>query len=222
MKKALVVGATGTIGSAIVQSLQTRDYSIQEEWNSKTRPDLSEENAFDEISSDLEVAIYAAGINVISPVEEMSISEWREVLDINLTAAFRFSKAIIKNLGGRKTKIVFISSIMAMHPYPNRAAYSASKVALESLTRSLAVESRGRYSAMTIRLGHINKLMATTNTALELLPAVKLSTPDNNLTSPREVGELIADLIPHVPLLNGSILEADRGYSINIWPLSKF
>lgn len=221
MKKALVVGATGTLGKVIVEKLESENYSIIENWKSESRPDLRLDKAFENISTNLDVAIYAAGLNAISSIEKLSLSEWNEIIQINLTSAFNFSKAIITSLDVIKTRIIFLSSIMAQHPYPNRIAYSTAKGGLESLTRSLAVESRGRFSVLTIRLGHINKLMASTKTNKNLLPAVKSLSLDNNLTTPKEVADLVVDLIPHIPLLNGAILEADRGYSINRWPLGQ-
>lgn len=221
MRKALVVGATGTIGSAIVSRLEVENFFIVEKWKLDSRPDIRDETAFENLGTDIDVAVFAAGLNAIKSLENFTLNEWNEVLQVNLTSAFNFAKALISSLDEIKTKIIFLSSIMAQHPYPNRVAYSTAKGGLESLVRSLAVESHGRFSVIAIRLGHINKLMSSTNTNKKLLPAVKSLSLDYKLTTPQEVADLIFDLIPHIPLLNGSVIEADRGYSINRWPLGE-
>ena len=222
MKSALVVGATGTIGSALCRRLALDGFSIAPEWISKSRPDLSSEEAFASIPDDLDVAIFAAGVNAICPVDELSILDWNHVVDINLSSAFRFAQKVIRNIRNQNPKIVFISSIMANHPYPDRTAYAAAKGGLESLCRALAVESRGRYSTIAVRLGHIDRLMASTVASANLLPAVRELSPDKTLTSPEEVANLIVDILPHMSLINGAIIDADRGYTINRWPLINF
>lgn len=84
-----------------------------------------------------------AGINPhYHPLTATPLSEWDEVLQVNLLASAMFARAIGLYLseaaqGGR---IVNISSIGSLTGLPNIGAYNASKAALDALTRSLAVE----------------------------------------------------------------------------------
>ena len=219
MKSAVVVGATGNIGKALQQSLNG-DYLLDPLWLGDSRPRVGDENAFNQLPLSVDVGIYAAGINVVKPLDQMSDAEWDSVFEINVSAAFRFARAIESKFPEDGSGVlVFISSIMSTHPYPNRLAYASSKGAIESFARALAVEANGKFSTFCIRLGHIDALMSTTKTNPELLKRVKILSPGNELTQPQEVANLIRDLIPHAKLINGSIIDADRGYTINRWPL---
>ena len=83
-----------------------------------------------------------AGINpYYHPVTESPLSEWDEVLRVNLLGAAAFARAVGRELaeagGGR---IVNLSSIAGLTGLPNIGPYNASKAALDALTRTLAVE----------------------------------------------------------------------------------
>jgi NAD(P)-dependent dehydrogenase (short-subunit alcohol dehydrogenase family) len=121
---------------------------------------------------------------------------------------------------GNATFIV-ISSIMTTHPYPGRAAYTASKAALEGLTRELAVEW-GRYgiSANCIRLGHLGSLMKTTSANPGLLNAVKDHTPMKHFVEAKDVAAYIIWLAEGGSRsVSGTIIDFDPAYVINRWPL---
>lgn len=84
-----------------------------------------------------------AGINPFyHPVAETPLSEWDEILRVNLLGAAAFSRAVGLALaeGGRGGRIVNLSSIAALTGLPNIGPYNASKAALDALTRTLAVE----------------------------------------------------------------------------------
>jgi 3-oxoacyl-[acyl-carrier protein] reductase len=170
----------------------------------------------------IDAAIYLAGINIVKPVEEMTIEEWQKVIDINLTGAFRFAKTCLPGLKRAGTStFVGISSIMATHPYPNRSPYAASKAGLEGLIRQLAVEW-GKYGIATqgVRLGHLEGLMKTGTKSTELLDTVKKHVPSGILIQPEDVGSYIAWLCSgRAQAISGGIIDFDPAYSINRWPL---
>lgn len=89
------------------------------------------------------------------PFEELTLEEWRLVIDTNLTGAFLCSQEavrIMKNqqpMGGR---IINNGSISAHAPRPNSAPYTASKHAMTGLTRSLSLDFR----AFNIAVGQID------------------------------------------------------------------
>jgi len=73
--------------------------------------------------------------------ETLTLAEWRQVLDTNLTGAFLFARAAAPHMmRQRRGKIINISSTSADKGTPYFAAYCASKAALSSLTRCLASE----------------------------------------------------------------------------------
>jgi NAD(P)-dependent dehydrogenase (short-subunit alcohol dehydrogenase family) len=84
-----------------------------------------------------------AGINPhYRPVTETPLSEWDEVLQVNLLGAAAFARAVGRHLAeaGTGGRIVNLSSIAGLTGLPNIGPYNASKAALDALTRTLAVE----------------------------------------------------------------------------------
>jgi len=89
----------------------------------------------------VDILVNCAGITKRTPTLEVSESEWGNILEINLTGAFRtcqiFGCKMIERRYGRIINVASLASRVALHEV---AAYSASKSALASLTQSLAVE----------------------------------------------------------------------------------
>jgi dihydroanticapsin dehydrogenase len=91
----------------------------------------------------LDILVNNAGIfPKIKPLHEISESEWNEVIDINLTGQFRFTKAAIPHLQKTRGSIINIASNAGLKAYENfnADAYSASKAALVLLTKTWAIE----------------------------------------------------------------------------------
>jgi NAD(P)-dependent dehydrogenase (short-subunit alcohol dehydrogenase family) len=87
----------------------------------------------------LDGVVSNAGIMIRKPIRQLTIAEWRRVLDVNLTAAFLLAKAGEKALREAKGAIVTIASTRAFMSEPNTEAYSATKGGLVALTHALAV-----------------------------------------------------------------------------------
>jgi len=93
----------------------------------------------------IDVLVNNAGVSLITPAEETTLSDWRRVLEVNLTGPFltcrEFGKAMLEQGSG---SIVNISSVAGLVGIADRAAYNASKHGLVGLTRTLAAEWGGR------------------------------------------------------------------------------
>ncbi|MGI0060761.1 MAG: SDR family NAD(P)-dependent oxidoreductase, partial [Nitrosotalea sp.] len=77
----------------------------------------------------------------IGPSEDLSIEEWKRVIDTDLTGTFIVCKEVGKHMIKSKYgRIVNISSFHSVATYPQRAAYAAAKTGVIGLTRALAVE----------------------------------------------------------------------------------
>ncbi|MGH9524652.1 MAG: SDR family NAD(P)-dependent oxidoreductase [Terriglobales bacterium] len=89
----------------------------------------------------VDILVNSAGITHRTPVLEMDECEWERVLDTNLNGTLRtcqiFGRSMVKRGYGR---IINVASLSAEVPFFEVAAYSASKAAVASLTKSLAVE----------------------------------------------------------------------------------
>ena len=79
------------------------------------------------------------------PIEDLTVEQWRSVVDTNLTGAFLCSRAaisIMKRQSPQGGRIINNGSISAHTPRPNSAPYTATKHALTGLTKSIALDGR--------------------------------------------------------------------------------
>lgn len=90
----------------------------------------------------VDIVINAAGISIRSPSLELTEEQWDNMIDTNLKGTFLIAQTVAKWMVETQTpgKIINISSSAAFHLTKIRPAYSASKLAVESLTRNLAME----------------------------------------------------------------------------------
>ena len=79
------------------------------------------------------------------PLEELTVEQWRRVVDVNLTGAFLCTQAafrLMKDQDPRGGRIINNGSISAHAPRPNSAPYTATKHAITGLTKSTALDGR--------------------------------------------------------------------------------
>lgn len=87
----------------------------------------------------VDILVNNAGINVRKPPEAYTLSEWRTIIDANLTSAFLCSKAAYPAMvAAGSGKIISIGSLSSILGIPFAAPYAASKGGIVQLTRSLA------------------------------------------------------------------------------------
>ena len=87
------------------------------------------------------ILINNAGINIRKPLVEFSSSEWRQVLDTNLTSVFLMCRYFVPQMKGRRYgRIINLTSTMSHVAIAGRTAYCASKTGLLGLIRALALE----------------------------------------------------------------------------------
>jgi NAD(P)-dependent dehydrogenase (short-subunit alcohol dehydrogenase family) len=99
----------------------------------------------------IDILVNNAGVSVNVPTDELTLADWRRVIDVNLTGAFLCSREalrVMKAQGGGR--ILNIGSVGAKVPRRDAAPYTASKFALEGLTRSLALDGREHGIAASI------------------------------------------------------------------------
>jgi NAD(P)-dependent dehydrogenase (short-subunit alcohol dehydrogenase family) len=88
----------------------------------------------------LDVLCNVAGIGIAHPIASFPPADWRRIFEVNLHGTFQLSQAALPALIEAKGCIVNLASVSALRGSPYNAAYSASKAAQLSLTRSMAVE----------------------------------------------------------------------------------
>lgn len=152
----------------------------------------------------VDVVINNAGIADSTPVDQMSLALWHQVIDTNLTSAFLCSRAAFRVMKGKgRGRIINIGSISARVPRQHSPAYAASKWGLDGLTRSLAIDGREHNIAASIFHPGI--------VATEIAPgAVKL--PDNFAASPKDIADVIihmCDIPDHLNFYEGMVVQID-------------
>jgi NAD(P)-dependent dehydrogenase (short-subunit alcohol dehydrogenase family) len=94
----------------------------------------------------LDLLFNNAGINVPGvPLEELTVEQWRSVVDTNLTGAFLCTQqafALMKDQSPRGGRIINNGSVSAYSPRPDSAAYTATKHAVRGLTKSTSLDGR--------------------------------------------------------------------------------
>jgi NAD(P)-dependent dehydrogenase (short-subunit alcohol dehydrogenase family) len=90
----------------------------------------------------LQILVNNAGIGAHAPVAETTDETWARVLDTNLTAVFRLTRAALPHLGNGGGHVFMISSLAGSNAIAGMAAYCASKAALDHFARCLMLEVR--------------------------------------------------------------------------------
>jgi len=167
-KRALVTGASGGIGGAIARALHAQGAAVGlsgtrvdalealaaelKERAYALPADLSDPAAADALVKAAEAAlggvdilINNAGLTRDNLAVRMKDEDWQKVLDVNLTAAFRLSRACLRGMMKKRWgRIVSIASVVGATGNPGQANYAASKAGLVGMSKALAQEVASR------------------------------------------------------------------------------
>lgn len=96
-----------------------------------------------EAFGNVDILVNNAGYACFKPVWELSLEDWWRSLDVNLTSAFLFCRALMPHMMARRSgRIINMSSVTGLKALPEQGAYCAAKHALNGWTKSLALELR--------------------------------------------------------------------------------
>lgn len=168
----------------------------------------------------IDVLVNNAGIQKRAPLEEMTSSDWRQVLDVNLTSCFLMGKAVAKSMIERKMgKIINITSINAELARQNIAPYCTAKGGLKMLTKSMATEW-GKYNINVNAIGPGYTLTELTSPLADD-PAfdawVKSEVPLNRWGRPEDlVGCALFLASPAASYISGQTIYIDGGWQASL------
>jgi len=238
---ALVTGASRGIGRSIAMTLAEQGYKVIGTATSEAGAaaiaealapygghglvlNVNESGAIDaavdaivKTHGGLQVLVNNAGITRDTLAMRMKDDDWDAVLDTNLKAVFRMSRAVMRTMmKQRYGRIINITSVVGASGNPGQANYAAAKAGVAGMTRSLARElgSRG-ITVNCVAPGFI----ATDMT--EVLPeaqkaALLAQIPVGRLGEAREIAEAVAFLAsPKAAYITGSELHVNGGMFMN-------
>lgn len=167
-KKALVTGATGGLGGAIARALHAQGATValsgtRAEALAALAAELGERveitpcnladkdsvealvPAAEEKLGGLDILVNNAGVTKDNLFLRLKDEDWDSVIAINLTAAFRLSRAAVKSMMRRRYgRIISIGSVVGTTGNPGQGNYAASKAGLIGMSKALAAEVASR------------------------------------------------------------------------------
>jgi NAD(P)-dependent dehydrogenase (short-subunit alcohol dehydrogenase family) len=174
-RRAIVTGAARGIGKAIADTFERAGASVVrldiKSSDVVHECDVSDEASVARAFSDaagsgpIDDVIHAAAIAAISGIAEMSVSDFRRVIDVNLTGAFLIAREATRHLG-RGGNLVLVASQYGLKGWPLWGAYCASKAGVLRLADSLVGELAPHgIRVNTISPGSVDTEMVAVTTA---------------------------------------------------------
>lgn len=161
----------------------------------------------------VEVLVANAGITRDTLLMRMSDEDFTEVLDTNLTGAFRCARRAVKGMiRARSGRIILVSSVVGLYGSPGQTNYAASKAALVGLARSITRELGGRgITANVVAPGFIDTEM-TQALPEDRRAAYLASIPAGRFADPAEVAATVRFLAgPEASYISGAVIPVDGG-----------
>jgi len=138
----------------------------------------------------LDAIVHCAGLAPVKVIDEMTASQWREVLETNLSAAFYLCRAAWPQFKRQKSGVVVnISSEASRDPFPGFAAYGAAKAGVNLYARSAAQEGQ----AFGVRVHTIAPAAVETEMFRQILTPEQY--PTEKTLSPEDVARIILQCV---------------------------
>lgn len=236
-KKALVTGASRGIGAAVARMLAEEGYDLvmtcksSEEELERQRQllrkeygigceaavcdgaDTAQVEALFRRIGDIDVLINNAAVSYVGLLADMSVEQWHQVLDTNLSSVFYTCRLAVPGMVRRREgKIINISSVWGNTGASMEVAYSASKGGVNSFTRALAKElAPSNVQVNAAAFGVIDTRMNQCFSEEERR-ALTEEIPADRMGTVQEAAQLVRQILLMPSYLTGQIITMDGGW----------
>jgi len=238
-KVALVTGASGGIGGAIARALHAQGAAVvlsgtREEALEALKAELGGRahvapcnladpaavetlvKTAEAAAGPVDILVNNAGMTRDNLLMRMRDEEWDQVIAVDLTAAFRLSRAVLRGMMKKRWgRIVSVTSVVAMIGNPGQGNYAAAKAGLAGMTKALAHEVASRnITANCVAPGFIATTM-TEGLSDVIRDAFIRRIPAGRLGTPVEIGAAVAFLASEeASYITGQTLHANGGMAM--------
>jgi len=235
-KTVIITGVLGGIGSQLAKTFKEKGYQVVGLDLKEGRPDYCNkfykfdlnqycldpiyktdmEAQFNEDIPELFVLINNAAVQILSSLDEITLQDWNQTLNVNLTGPLMLTQFFLTRLERSKGSVINIASIHHQLTKKRFLAYASSKSALVGLTKALSVDLQGRVRVNAISPAAIDTQMLrdgfnNDEAKVRLLNELH---PSQRIGKPREVSQLALLLAEdELGFINGANINIDGGIS---------
>jgi len=236
-KKALITGASKGIGAATARLLAKEGYDLilvcrksvgkmnelRDDLISQYKIscdmfvcDVSDEKQVEKLFeqvSDVDLLINNAAVSHIGLMTDMSVSQWKQVIDTNLNALFYTCRCVVPGMVNRKSgKIINVSSVWGNVGASMEVAYSTAKGGVNSFTKALAKElAPSNIQVNAVAFGVIDTEMNACFSEEERESLIQ-DIPADRMGTPEEAAHMIWQIVNAPEYFTGQVVTMDGGW----------
>lgn len=236
-QKALITGASRGIGAATARALAQAGYdlflvsknsieklesmqkSLIEAYGISCQVELCDVSKPEQVeimlkqAGNIQILVHNAGISYVGLLTDMSVAEWNQVMETNLSSCFYLAKGIMPQMISQKEgKMIFVSSVWGNVGASMEVAYSASKGGVNSFTRALAKElAPSNIQVNAVAFGVIDTDMNRCFSKEDMETLVE-EIPADRIGRPEEAAQMILQILQSPSYLTGQVVTMDGGW----------